>query len=304
MIACALFALLIAPTPDDDPAQPSIAAIVAGLKQTEAAIHDLAVATDYVKLQKYLLKVDEPVRLELRTEFIVTGDGKGWYECLGEQIARTSEGVRTYRRRLRTAFDGKVARSLDGEPDFAYRLDGAFQFGSIDDYPAWHGIFPLEYTTRYNSEPVTKILTERPPILAGRAEWDGRPVVILDTPTTVNGGGWKSRFWVDPARRVVVRRSMLRQQEPDKSPWREYTRIESHDHKVVGPGIWLPMRVLYESTTLGKDGKPDELAWSYAGTNSGWKVNQNPPDSTFVLHFPAGLTVNDHRQPPKAETKK
>ena len=303
MIAFISLALLLAPTVGDDPAPPSIDAIVAGLKQTEAAIHDLAVTTDYVRLQKFPLTVDKPVRAVLREESIVTADGKSWHECVGEQISSRADGVTTYRGRWRGTFDGKVARSLQGGPDFEYRLDGAFHFASIDDHPSWHGVSPLEYTTRYGDELVSKTLTDRPPIFVGRADWEGHPVEILDTPTVINRAAYKGRFWIDPARRIVVHRSRLLQLEPGKTPWREYTRTESHDHKEVAPGIWLPARFTLVSTSLGTGGKPDELAWSYEGTNSRWKVNQNPPDSTFQLSFPVGVTVEDHRQL-KAEPKK
>ena len=293
IFATVLCSLVAAP-----PADPDLAAIIAGLEKTEAMIRDIAVTTEYVKLQKFPFKVDKPIRMGLRTEFLVTRDGKGWYDCIGEQVNSGPDGVKTYPGHWRAAYDGAVAKSMQGGPD------GPFHFGSIDRYPAWHGVNPLEYTTHYNREPVSKTLKERPAVFAGRADWDGRPVVMIDTATTVNGAAYKARYWIDPERRIVVRRALMIQRVPDKSPWQEYTRIESRDHKEIAPGIWLPMRFKYESVAPPKDGKPEELSWSYEGTNSDWKVNQDPPASTFRLEFPQDVNVNDHRPPAAAEPKK
>ena len=294
MTAHLLLALLVAGPLADDPAPPSIDSLVAGLEKTEASIRDLAVSTDYVKLQKFPLKVDKPIRMGLRTEFVVTRDGKGRYECIGEQVNSGRDGVKTYPGRWRCAYDGEVARSMAGD------VDGRFHFGEIDRYPSWHGVNPLEYTTHYNREPVSRALKERPPAFAGRGEWDGRPVVMIDTATTINGAAYKARYWIDPERRIVVRRALMIQRAPDK-PWQEYSRIESRDHKEIIPGIWLPMRIKYESVTLPKNGKPEEVSWSYEGTNSDWKVNQDPPASTFRLEFPPDVRITDRLPPPDAK---
>lgn len=290
-----LAVLTVAASPGD---APDLGPIIAGLEKTEASIRDLAVSTEYVKLQKYPLKVDRPVRMGLRTEFIVTREGKGWYDCVGEQVNSGPDGVKTYPGRWRAAYDGETVRSMNGD------VEGRFHFGSIDRYPSWHGVNPLEYTIRYNNEPVTKTLKERPPIFAGRAEWDGRPVVLLDTPTTINGAAYKIRFWVDADRRIVVRRALMLQRVPEKSPWQEYSRIESRDHREIVHGIWLPMRFKYESVQPARDGKPEDLSWSYEGVNSEWKVNQDPPASTFCLEFPGDVRVTDHRPPAPVEPKK
>jgi hypothetical protein len=291
MIAPLLLALLVT-GPDDE--RKSVADAIASLERTEAAIRDLAVVTEYVKLQKYPLKVDRPVHMGLRTEFIVTRDGKGWYDCVGEQVNSGPDFVKTYPGHWRCAYDGETARTLTGD------VHGSYHSASIDRFPAWHGVNPLEYTTHYNREPVSQTLKERPAVFVCRDTWEGRPVVILETPATINGGAYKSRFWIDPERRIVVRRALMLQREPGKSPWYEYSRIESRDHREIAPGIWLPMRFKYESVTPLKDGKPEELAWSYEGTNSAWKVNQDPPTSTFRLEFPPDVPVNDHRRPPPA----
>src|SRR5947209_10997180 len=97
-----LVVLLLAIARDETP---DLAPIVAGLEKTEAMIRDLSVATDYVKLQKYPLKVEKPVRMGLRTEFIVTRDGKAWYDCIGEQVNTGAGGVKTYPGHWRAAYD-------------------------------------------------------------------------------------------------------------------------------------------------------------------------------------------------------
>jgi hypothetical protein len=273
----------------DDKPLPSIEALVSSLEQSESGIENLSVTTDYVKLQKFGLPVEEPVRMSLTSTFVVDRSGRSRYEGWGEQVnSGPNRQVNIFRGRWRTTFDGKEARSLTGS------LEGEFHFGSIERYPAWHGVNPWEYTTRYNQQPVSEQLKNPNAQVIGWERWEGRPVVVADTKvTTRDNHGWKARFLVDPERGIVVRRSLFTRKGEDGA-WREYSRIESRELTEAAPGIWLPKRMKYESVEPEGEGRPEVLSWSYEGTNSDWKVNQKLPDELFTLSFPDGVSVTDH----------
>jgi hypothetical protein len=292
-----LAAIATAQAPADD--QHAVDEAIAALKKTEAAIRDLSVTTDYVTFRKKMLRVQQPVQTRFRVEIVATAECEGWADFHGETVARTDQGIAVHRSHIRRTFDGTVERTMTGDADPQYRLDGGWQLGEIDNAPpVWDGIFPFEFTTESGGQPISKVLAEFPPVLAGRAEWQGRPIVILETRPTVNGGAaFKARFEIDPGRGVVVRRATQLQHEPGRSPWKDLERTETFDHKEIAPGIWLPTRFTLEVISLGRGGEPDELMHRFEGRNANWNVNQNPPASRFELTFPAGVQVIDHRRP-------
>ena len=280
-----------AATPNDK-LPPAVRKLVEGLHETESAIRNLSVTTEYVKLQQFSLPVDQPVRMELVTKAIVDSTGRGWNDCTGEQVNIEPNGkdVRIYKGRWTGAFDGKVARSLNGYGD------GKFHSGGISNYLTWHGIDPRDFTTDYFDSRVSAKIEDRGATVAGQVPWDGRTVTIVDTIPQGTKDKRKYRFWIDPERKIVVRRAIVIQFLPGQ-PWQEYTRIESSDHEEIAPGIWLPMHVMYESVEVTKELAPEKLSWSYEGRNRDWKVNQDLPDKTFALTFPPNVRVNDHRPP-------
>jgi hypothetical protein len=287
-----LVTLLTVLAASDEAPRPTAEEVLTRLEKTEAAIRNLSVTTEYVKLQKDFLPVSEPVRLRLTTAFVVDRDGRTRYECVGEQvnIGPNPGEVRTYRGRWRSAYDGKVAATLSGG------IDNALLTAELDRWPAWHGVNPLEFTVHYFRKPVSKFLGRKGIRVVGQEERDSRTVTVVEgEPVTVDGKGWKYRFWVDMERGVVVRRAGLIQY-PGQD-WREYTRIESRGHEEVKPGIWLPNHVKYESLHTTKADGPEQISWSYEGRNLGWEVNRELPEGTFHLDFPASATVNDHRRP-------
>jgi hypothetical protein len=132
--------------------------------------------------------------------------------------------------------------------------------------------------------------------IVGAEALDSRPVTVMEgEPVTVDGKGWKYRFWVDLERGIVVRRAGLIRY-PDQD-WREYTRIESRGHEEVAPGIWLPAYVKYESIHTTKAAGREQISWSYEGHNLGWEVNRDLPGGTFHLDVPSSATISDHRRP-------
>jgi hypothetical protein len=298
---CGLLLLCIAPAwIEADAPLPTIDAVIARLEKTQAAIDNLSVSTRFVMHQESEPPGGEPIRIEMATKFVVDREGRSWYECEGEQVTfGPKQGeARIYKGRWSCAFDGKEATFLTSG------ADGKPHFGEISDYPAWHGVNPLEYTTRYNHKTVSSTLRAK----KGRVvEWQtrqSRPVVVAETEAvTVDGKGWKQRFWIDMERGVVARRAALMMRTPEQG-WREYTRIESDDHRVIAPGIWLPMRVLYESVSIPKDGGPEVMSWRYEGVNSDWAVGKKLPNGLFRLTFPEDLQVNDHRKAKQPATEK
>lgn len=262
---------------------------ISALEKTEAAIQSLSVTTEYVKLQKFGLPVDKPVRLEMVTRAIVTSNGPAWCDCVGETVNIGPEGVTTSRGRWQCAFDGNFGRSLTGD------REGKFHWGGIDGYMYWHGVDPLEFTTHYFDEPVSVLLKKLGATVTGNLEWEDRRVVRIDMAPKGDGETRKYRFWIDVERGVVVRRAALVRFEKDLT-YQEYTRIESRGHKEIVPGVWLPMQIKYESVGPRPDQTPAELGWSYEGQNSEWKVNQPLPPDQFQIVFPKNVIVTDHRK--------
>jgi hypothetical protein len=112
--------------------------------------------------------------------------------------------VKNYRGRLRSAYDGKVAATLNGG------ADGPFLTAQLDRWPAWQGINPLEFTTHYFREPVSKFLVRRGVRVVGQEIWDSRPVTIVeDEPGTFDCKGlrYRSREPGSPASRDPVVRT-------------------------------------------------------------------------------------------------
>jgi len=278
-------------TSQERPELPTIDDVVGRILRTEAALDNLAVTTRYVKDQESALPGGEPIRLKMKTRFVVDRQGRSWYECEGEQANFGPNGeTTTYKGRWSTAFDGKAATSM------TFGSDGKAQFAGIDDYPSWHGVNPLEFTTDYFQKPITKELRERKGRVLERTMWKSRPVVLVETEvyTADDGSGWKTRYWIDMERGVVVRRAALVKRD-EAIGFREYTYIESDGHKEIEPGIWLPETVIYESRSLSRDGGPAKTSWRFEGLNSNWRVNQDIPVDRFRLKFPEDVPVTDRR---------
>jgi hypothetical protein len=147
VLASLLLTTLAATADKEETAPPSVTAkqVVAVLERTESAIRNLAVHTEYVKLQKFALPVAKPVQMQMTTEFLVDREGRTWYECVGEQVNIGQDGVRTYRGRWRAAYDGQLAATLTGG------ADEKFHFATLERSPSWHGVNPLEFTTHYSA---------------------------------------------------------------------------------------------------------------------------------------------------------
>ncbi|MFO1063821.1 MAG: hypothetical protein U0892_08165 [Pirellulales bacterium] len=269
---------------------PGIEAIAIGLDASATAIKNMSVTTDYKKRHVYGLPFDAPIELTLVTKTIIDSEGRLRVETTGQQINIEPDGksARAYNGRWETVFQNGEARSLtwyESNPPTA----------SIDNTPSLHGIHPREFTTHFQSKPVSEIIRTSSAEIAERVMWDDRPVTIVQTTPIQNAkDARRYRFWIDQERNVLVRRAIAIR-FAEGQPWQEYARIENHDYQQVSPAIWLPNKVKYESLEVTPELTPAKLSWSYEGTNRDWKVNNELPADTFELAFPEGTFVNDHR---------
>lgn len=269
-----------------------IEAIATFLDARAGAIKNISVTTDYKKRHVYGLPFDAPIELTFVTKTVIDSEGRLRVETAGQQINIEPDGksARAYNGRWETVFQKGEARSLtwyESNPPTA----------SIDNFPSLHGIHPREFTTHFQSKPVSEIIRTRAAEVTERVMWDDRPVTIVQTTPHQNANDARRyRFWIDQERNVVVRRAIsIRYAEGQ--PWQEYARIENHDYQEIAPGIWLPGKVKYESLEVTPELTPAKLSWSFEGTNHDWMVNRELPADTFELAFPEGTFVNDHRTP-------
>lgn len=286
----ALAVVLAALATADDPPPPSADEVIARLERTEASFRNLSVAAEFVSLQREPSADSELIGVRFTTMFVVDREGRLRHEWVGEMVNLGPGGtVKLVPSRGRNAYDGEVATSLSGS------YDGSWATAGLDRHPSYRGINPLESTTHYFGEPVSRFLGPHAPRVVGVDKFDERPTVIVEgEPKVVDGDGWKYRFWVDMERGVVVRRAGLIQKPGQE--WREYTRIESRAHEEIRPGVWLPTHVKYESLDVRKPDGRDRVLWSNEGRNIAWEVDRELPDGFFRLAFPASAVVTDRRK--------
>ncbi len=270
------------------------AAILDGLHQTEKAIRNLSVTTDYVKRQMFLLPVDKPVEMTLVTKAVIDHEGRSHEDTDGQRGDVDSNGktLSLHRGRWIGTDNGKSVRRLD------YWHGNNWSRATHEDAFTWHGIDPREFTTHFRGRVVSDIVRQPGSRIAGRTTRNGRAVVVVETAPFGPAEPRRHRFWIDPERRIVVRRA-LEIHFTEGQPWQEYIRLEGRDHREVSPGIWLPTRITHECVRVTPELRPEELHWRYEGTNRDWRVNRELPADTFELNFPAGIEVVDYRHPPQ-----
>jgi hypothetical protein len=199
-------------------------------------------------------------------------------------VIRPSKSISTY--------DGVLCRSVSGVTTL---LEGV-----IIKSPGGMGwsLGPFEMTTLFHEKPVSQVIGERHGKVVARTPHDGHSVLVVETePVTRNGLVWNYRFLIDPTLNfAVVRRSQLIRFPPHKS-WIEFDVIDSHDHREVAVGVWLPSRVQIRATDPteqdARTGSPPRLSWEWDVRNENWVANPKVTDSLFVLQFPPGTVVND-----------
>ena len=167
---------------------------------------------------------------------------------------------------------------------------------SIERYPSWWVDSPLELTTQYFREPISKSLRDSGGAIVGSGELNGRQVVIAETEPFVSDAARKMRFSIDAERNFTVIRREIMIQFRGESEWKTYSFRESKQLQEQND-VWLPSEAVYESVEPYPGEKPARLLWRHELKLSDWKVNQSPPASVFRSPIPEGGWVNDHRGP-------
>lgn len=156
---------------------------------------------------------------------------------------------------------------------------------------------PRRMTTHYFDKPVSQLITKHRGRIVGRIRHDEREAIVVETEPHFNKNYFKLRFWIAPSLgfAVVKRANMIR--FPGHDRWIDFNRIVGSDHREIEPGIWLPMRAVYESFGVkeedARDGTEPLLSSRYKIVNSNWIVNPQVDDSLFTLEFPPGIQVED-----------
>jgi thiol-disulfide isomerase/thioredoxin len=278
--------------PPPDVKGADIADIINTLKSVETMVNALSVRATFKGVTSAPSHPDIPVRLtNVETSTVDrTGrarcevDGQSFKIVEGKAVVRPSKRISTY--------DGVLCRSVSGVTTLLA--------GDIIKSPGGLGwsLNPFEMKTLFHAKPVSQIIGERNGKFVARTPHDGHSVLVVETePVTRNGLDWNYRFLIDPTLNfAVVRRSQLIRFPPHKS-WIEFDVIDSHDHREVAAGVWLPSRVQIRATGPteqdARTGSMPRLAWEWDVRNENWVANPKVADSLFVLQFPPGTVVED-----------
>jgi hypothetical protein len=278
----------------------TIGEVLAGLKATEARIHNLSCTSDFVTKGYFRDAEGNPPRpglvehdaVEARQisagSWIVESSGKSWCKYSGKITSVRADGsARAEEIQREAAFDGIEgrhvrSRKLEGAPP---NTVGLVSDGFVDEGPS-----PLEFTTHWLRRPVSATIEACGRTIADQETWEERPVVVVETAPLRNRHEYKTQFWVDPSRgfTVVRRRTFVRY--ADDRPWHPQLDCDSLDHKEVSPGIWLPQRIESKAFSVpAQEPEPLALVVETRGHFSDWRANEEIPDGTFRLRFPTGV---------------
>jgi|GEM_PF-2255244 len=286
-----MFCAADAPKPSDTI---SFDELLAGLEKNEAAIKDLEVVISAVQRRAELSANAAPNRplshLQRLCRTVVDSTGRMREEGFGQQTTSTPDTVEP----LSSCFHWLGV--YDGTEFREFRTPSIAQlpFVSIHEHPSWYVDSPLEFTTQYFREPISKSLREYGGIIVSTGELHGRKVVIAETKPS--DAARKMRFAVDVERDFTVIRREIMVQFTGESAWKTYSYREGREFQQSG-GAWLPSEVVYESVEPHPGDKPADLLWRFELELGDWKVNQSPPVSVFRSPIPEGAWVNDHREP-------
>jgi len=266
--------------------------ILRGLGEAQGAIRNLTVMMTLVKRQRFSLPVDEPVETNLVAKVIVDDKGRVRDETQGQLVDLDTDekSVRLLRTRLLGVF-------RDGERHRLKWIEDRLDRASLDKYLPIHGIDPRELTTHFRGISVADWIRQAGTRIADRVDWDGRAVVVVHTKPFGLRIQRRCCFYIDPERRVVVRRALAIRFHEDL-PWREYLRVEGREYHEAAVGIWLPTRVKSECVYVTAELAPEKFGWGIEGVSTDWQVNRELPDETFEVSFPKGVDVTDYRDRP------
>jgi thiol-disulfide isomerase/thioredoxin len=274
-------------------------AVLAGLKRAEQRVRNFSVSIHWTKY--YNLgepKLEAPVKTQADADYVFEAPKKIACAYTSEHFSiKPDKQVSIYPVRGKLAFDGKVCHVLEGPRNFDAR------HGEIWSYATWNaGPDPCEFITNYFQDPISSTLEKHGIVLDGRTEWEGRPMIVVETPPIKSKTGPERRklsYWIDAERNwLVVRRSILVQYRPDQK-WQEYQRAESRCHTEVETGVWLPRKMMQETLLVSEKQKPPVLAWRDEGEARDWVIDRKLPAKQFELPFPPGTVVDDHTVSPQ-----
>ena len=304
---------LVAQEPDTSaaesaPAEPTDAVaaskadnIIAGLKQSEAAIRTLTVTMECRELnersaeeiQSSVKKFgSEPViRSESRftEQWVVDSTGRGWNKSSGVANLTKLDGTHVQRPFEReTTSDGEVNRSLESDWQSGFVPVGAIGSGSgLTGY----GMSPFDFTVNFLGQRVSAILDQQGCIAVGQQDWRETTYEIIETPPIAgNNSVAKYQFWVDPQRGYLVTRFRHYGRNATSNQWQLTHGFDAMDHDEIVQGIWLPKRMKSTGYRVF-----DATCWN-------WSVNDDIPESRLQLVFPTGIKIHGLREHLKAQT--
>ena len=143
------------------------------------------------------------------------------------------------RKRKLAVFDGNELRSIEGPVERGW-IDG--RVARRMEAFAWERD-PREFLTHVSGKPLSQTIAELPARIVGESQWEGRPVVVVETgPFKREKSATKGRYLIDADRgfALVKQSSLIRY--PVNPEWIEFHSIELHDFAEVDPGMWLPKR--------------------------------------------------------------
>ncbi|MCO6045324.1 M56 family metallopeptidase [Aeoliella sp. ICT_H6.2] len=242
--------------------------VIAGLKKAESSIKTLAVNCD-VEYEINLTEPGKPLPDDLLIE-----DGAVSMHRVGSatwEIDKSGAGrlEATYLK-TNTRFDGTQREKREGFVSVFDGTRGVFETtisskeGTVlyrdrrqtDNFTRTSDS-PLDFSICKNGHLISELLTQHGGALAGKKEWDGRSLVVVDVePVRVRDDYvYKQQFWVDPERNYLVVRRFSHVQRGEGLPWGLHLQIDLSSVQEVSPGIWLPFQVdkwNYHVTEVGQ----------------------------------------------------
>lgn len=216
---------------------------------------------------------------DVREVLIVDGE-KARYETTSISLAAGKEG---HPQPMLSAFDGVLRQSF--QPEAAVDYDqGVIGGAAASDHWTQAHLSALTLAFRPHLSPLPELNATNFSLVSIDAEWDGVPCFVIDERPGVREGGVHDTLWIDARSNLPVR------WESDVSGQRSFeAEIQYAPDAEVGfvPSWW---RV---TSYLTPDGS---MSQRVEGSVVEYSINEDIPEETFRIEFPAGTRVIDRRQ--------
>ncbi len=224
----------------------------------------------------------------------VVADGAGRYRLEGTKTdLRADPRLGRVLTKIVQTFDGSIQKGASGTDALTH---GWIASGAT---PSSLPVEPREFTTNFQWKRVSEFLRESrrlsagDPLIVGRADFEGRPTLVVETATVEAGGqSWKQQFHIDAEHGFSVVRKASLFRDTDSDEWMANYVCELTEPIEVAPTIWLPQHGvtrLYQKF----DGKPRYLESEVDARIDGWLLNTGVSDTTFEFAFPPNVFVTD-----------